>query len=60
MSKIIKHSKPWIVDSDHQAVYSVLASGMIAQGKIVREFETKVSQYLGSDDGIAVSSGTLI
>lgn len=55
---MITHSKPWIVDSDRQAVDAVLASGMLAQGRLVRAFEARVSQYLGSGGGVAVASGT--
>jgi UDP-4-amino-4-deoxy-L-arabinose-oxoglutarate aminotransferase len=55
---MIAHSKPWITDSDLRAVDTVLTSGMIAQGKLVREFEVKVAQYLGVADGVAVNSGT--
>lgn len=39
-------------------VCKTLRSGMIAQGKMVKEFENKFSEYMGTEHGIATSSGT--
>jgi perosamine synthetase len=55
---MISHSKPWITETDRRAVDQVLASGMIAQGTVVGDFEAKVAGYLGLSGGVAVSSGT--
>ena len=55
---MIPHSKPWIDESDHQAVREVLAGGMIAQGRRVQQFEEAVAAYVGRAGGVAVSSGT--
>ena len=55
---MISHSKPWITETDRHAVDQVLATGMIAQGAMVADFEAKVAAYLGLAGGVAVSSGT--
>ena len=54
---IIPHSRPWISDSDWQAVHSILASGMISQGKNTYKFEKEICNYLGVSHAIAQSSG---
>jgi dTDP-4-amino-4,6-dideoxygalactose transaminase len=55
---IIPHSKPMIDKEDINAVTEVLASGMIAQGEKVKEFEDAVSRFVGTKYAVAVSSGT--
>jgi dTDP-4-amino-4,6-dideoxygalactose transaminase len=55
---IIPHSRPTIDQEDIDAVTKVLASGMIAQGEKVREFESAIAKFVGIKYGIAVSSGT--
>jgi len=55
---IIPHSRPSIDRSDIKAVSQVLASGRIAQGEKVKEFEDAVALYVGKKYGVAVSSGT--
>jgi perosamine synthetase len=55
---IIPHSKPMINKEDINAVTEVLASGMIAQGEKVKEFEDAVSRFVGTKYAVAVSSGT--
>ena len=55
---IIPHSRPWIVEDDYSAVSAVLRSGMIDQGNLTKEFEKSVSNQLGVNGGVAVSSGT--
>ena len=55
---IIPHSRPSLTDTDSKAVSSVLASGQIAQGPVIREFEKRFSDYIGSKDAAATSSGT--
>ena len=56
--KRIPHSRPTIGDKDIKAVSSVLKSGLIAQGTVVKEFEKAFSGYNGVNGGVAVSSGT--
>jgi perosamine synthetase len=55
---IIPHSKPMIDKEDTEAVAEVLASGHIAHGEKVREFENAVARLVGTKYGVAVSSGT--
>lgn len=55
---MITHSKPWINDVDRKAIDSILASGMIAQGQQVRQFEEMCARFLCVNDAVAVSSGT--
>lgn len=55
---IIPHSRPMIDADDIEAVKEVLASGHIAQGERVREFETKFAGFVGTKYATAVSSGT--
>ncbi len=50
--------KPSIDQSEIQAVAETLASGWIAQGTKVQEFEEKFAAYVGVRHAIAVSSGT--
>ena len=55
---IIPHSRPMIDQGDIKAVSDVLASGMIAQGKKVKEFEDAIARFVGTKYAVAVSSGT--
>jgi perosamine synthetase len=55
---IIPHSRPSIDQHDVKAVTEVLASGRIAQGEKVKEFERALANYVGKTHGVAVSSGT--
>ena len=55
---IIPHSRPIIDQDDIRAVSEVLASGQIAQGEKVREFEEAVAGYVGTKYAVACSSGT--
>jgi len=55
---IIPHSRPLIDAEDIKTVSDVLASGMIAQGENVREFEAKMAEFVGVKYAVAVSSGT--
>jgi dTDP-4-amino-4,6-dideoxygalactose transaminase len=55
---IVPHSRPSIDQEDIEAVAKVLASGNIAQGKKVREFENELARYVGTKHAIACSSGT--
>jgi dTDP-4-amino-4,6-dideoxygalactose transaminase len=55
---MIPHSKPLIDQEDIAAVSEVLASGNIAQGVKVNEFEQAVSKFVGAKFGVACSSGT--
>jgi perosamine synthetase len=58
ITMIVPHSRPSIAQEDIEAVAKVLASGNIAQGKKVREFENELARYVGTQHAIACSSGT--
>jgi perosamine synthetase len=55
---MIAHSKPWMHKEDYIFVEEVFRSGMIAEGRVVSEFENAVSLYLGMAGGVATSNGT--
>ena len=55
---LIPHSRPSINEQDIKAVTDVLASGRIAMGEKVADFERAVARYVGTEYGVAVSSGT--
>lgn len=55
---MINIAKPLIGAEEEQAVGEVLASGMIACGAVVSEFEKKFASYIGTAQGIATTSGT--
>lgn len=54
----IPHSRPTLGDEDRAAVAAVVASGQIAQGPRVAEFERAMAARLEAGGGVAVSSGT--
>ena len=54
----IPFSRPWIDDTEIEAVSQVLASKWISTGTKVREFERSFAEYLGVKHAIAVSSCT--
>jgi perosamine synthetase len=55
---IIPHSRPTIDQDDVEAVSKTLASGCIAQGGKVREFEKQTARFVGVKHAVACSSGT--
>ncbi len=57
-TETIPHSRPWIIKADQAAVADVLATGMIAKGEKVWEFEYQMTAYLGVNYAIAQGSGT--
>ncbi|MEA2076028.1 MAG: DegT/DnrJ/EryC1/StrS family aminotransferase [Euryarchaeota archaeon] len=56
---MIPIAKPIIGNDEIQAVTAVLKSGMLAQGKVVEEFENAFADYVGVQNAIAVSNGTI-
>ena len=54
----IPFSRPWIDETEIEAVSEVLASKWISTGARVREFERAFAEYLGVQHAIAVSSCT--
>jgi len=55
---MIPIAKPIIGEEEIEAVKEVLKSGILTQGKKVKEFEERFSEYVGVKYSIAVSSGT--
>lgn len=58
MNRFIPLADPCISEEEAKAVYEVVKSGWIRQGRIVEEFEKEFAKYLGVKHAIAVSSGT--
>ncbi len=54
----VPFSRPWIDDTEIEAVSEVLASKWISSGARVREFERAFAEYLGVKHAVAVSSCT--
>jgi len=57
--KKIPVAKPEIGKEEIERVVEVLKSGMLAQGKLVEEFERAFAEYVGVRDAVAVSNGTV-
>jgi dTDP-4-amino-4,6-dideoxygalactose transaminase len=55
---MIPISRPLIGEEEKAAVLEVLASGQLAQGPRVREFEARFAAWCGVEHAIATSSGT--
>lgn len=55
---MINISQPMIGEAEKKAVLKVLNSGMLAQGPVVKHFETAFAKYCGVKYAVATSSGT--
>lgn len=55
---MIPFAKPIIGDEEKEAVIRVLESGMIAEGKVSRDFEKQFSAYIGTKYATVTSNGT--
>ncbi|MFW9981774.1 MAG: DegT/DnrJ/EryC1/StrS family aminotransferase [Candidatus Thorarchaeota archaeon] len=55
---MIPFAKPIIGDEEKEAVSRVLESGMLAEGKVSREFEKQFSNYIGTKFATVTSNGT--
>jgi len=55
---MIPFAKPLIGDEEKDAVKRVLESGMLAEGKVSREFEKLFSEYIGTKYATVTSNGT--
>lgn len=58
MAVQIPIARPAIGQDEITAVSEVLASGMLAQGERVAEFEKKFADYCGTTQAVAVNNGT--
>jgi dTDP-4-amino-4,6-dideoxygalactose transaminase len=56
---LVPIAHPLIGEEEQEAVRQVLASGALAQGKRVAEFEARFADYLGVKQAVAVTNGTL-
>jgi len=54
----IPHSRPSLDDDEIRALQNVLASGQLAQGPQVQDFEEELGSFHGLLPGVATSSGT--
>lgn len=59
MEKYIPIARPITANEEIKAIEKVLKSGMLAQGKVVDEFESLFSDYISVDNAVAVSNGTV-
>ena len=57
-ARSVKIANPFNNETIEQNVISVLRSGMLVQGKLVKQFESRLSEYIGCKNVIAVNSGT--
>lgn len=56
--KVIPIARPLLDSREAEAVQAVLASGQLAQGERVHEFEVAFARFCGAREAVAVSSGT--
>lgn len=57
-NSIIPYGRQFISEEDIQAVISNLKSDYLTQGPLIKEFEDKFAEYIGSKYAVAVSNGT--
>ena len=57
-NKIIPYGKQNITNEDIEAVIEALKSDHLTQGPIIKEFEIRFGNYVGSTYAVAVSNGT--
>ena len=54
----IRIAQPYMDSEVESTVLSVLRSGRLVQGRLVRRFEEEIEKYVGSRHAVAVNSGT--
>jgi perosamine synthetase len=54
----VRLAKPFNNDAIEEGVVAVLRSGMLVQGKNVKQFESELTAYIGCQHVVAVNSGT--
>ena len=55
---MIPIARPQMGEEEKQGVWEAMASGSLAQGPRVREFETRFAEFIGTSHAVATSSGT--
>lgn len=55
---MIPHSYPFLDDDTLQSIKKILDSRMLAQGKVVRKFESRITEYIGGHATACVGSGS--
>ena len=55
---IIPHSRPTLGPAEAEAVSEVIESGYIAEGEIVKKFESAFAKFLGAEYAMSTNSGT--
>lgn len=59
MTEFIPQIKPWIDQTDLEAVSKVVNSTYVTEGEATKEFENKFKELTGATHAIAVSNGTV-
>jgi len=59
MKRTIPIARPVLGKKELEAVKEVFESGMLVQGKKVKQFEEKFADYIGVEHAIAVTNGTI-
>jgi perosamine synthetase len=54
----VRMAKPFNDETIEKCVLSILRSGMLVQGVNVKQFESKLAEYIGCQHVVAVNSGT--
>jgi Predicted pyridoxal phosphate-dependent enzyme apparently involved in regulation of cell wall biogenesis len=52
-------ARPIITEDEIRAVEEVLKSGMLAQGRVVEQFEEAFAEYIGARSAVSVCNGTI-
>ncbi|MGE5329819.1 MAG: DegT/DnrJ/EryC1/StrS family aminotransferase [Deltaproteobacteria bacterium] len=55
---MITHSKPFIIDEDIEDISNVLRSKMIANGNLVKIFESNIAEYFNYPSSVVSGNGT--
>jgi perosamine synthetase len=55
---VIPIARPQMGQEEKEGVWEAMASGSLAQGPRVREFEDRFAAFVGAEHGVATSSGT--
>ncbi|MDY7081696.1 MAG: DegT/DnrJ/EryC1/StrS family aminotransferase [Halobacteria archaeon] len=59
MTRYVNVAEPILGDEEYENVEDVLDSGHFLQGPLVEEFEDKWAEYVGVEEAVAVTNGTV-